>query len=96
MLSGKAEMSIRRPVASVFEAFIDPAVTSKFWFTGGSGKLEIGKTVRWDWATYGFSLSVIAKAIEQDRRILVEWAGAGQPPTTVEWTSRPAPTGPRT
>jgi hypothetical protein len=47
MLSGKTEMLIRRPVAQVFEAFVDPAVTSKFWFSGGSGKLEIGKTVRW-------------------------------------------------
>ena len=29
----KAEMLIRRPVAEVFEAFVDPAITSKFWFS---------------------------------------------------------------
>ncbi len=34
----KAEMLIRRPVAVVFEAFIDPTITSKFWFTKGSGR----------------------------------------------------------
>ena len=49
----KAEMLIRRPVAEVFEAFVDPAVTTKFWFTKSSGRLEAGKRVRWDWEMYG-------------------------------------------
>ena len=44
----KAQMLIRRPIAEVFEAFADPAITSQFWFTKGSGKLEAGKKVRWD------------------------------------------------
>ena len=29
-------MFIRRPVSEVFEAVIDPAITSDFWFTKGS------------------------------------------------------------
>jgi uncharacterized protein YndB with AHSA1/START domain len=33
-----AEMLIRRPVPEVFEAFVNPAITSKFWFTKGSGR----------------------------------------------------------
>jgi uncharacterized protein YndB with AHSA1/START domain len=45
----KAEMLIRSPVSSVFDAFVDPAITSKFWFSQGSAKLEVAKTVRWDW-----------------------------------------------
>lgn len=32
----KAEMLIRKPVEEVFEAFVDPEITSKFWFTGGA------------------------------------------------------------
>ena len=36
----KAEMLIRKPVAEVFEAFVDPEITRKFWF---SGRLETGK-----------------------------------------------------
>ena len=36
----KAEMLIRKPVAEVFEAFVDPEITRKFWF---SGRLEAGK-----------------------------------------------------
>ena len=41
-----AQMLIRNPVAQVFEAFVDPAVTSRFWFTKGSGRLQAGKQIR--------------------------------------------------
>jgi uncharacterized protein YndB with AHSA1/START domain len=79
----KAEMLIRSPVAKVFEAF-EPAITSKFWFSRGSGKLEAGKTVRWDWEMYGFSVDARVKALEPNKRILVEWSAYGVP-TDIEW-----------
>ena len=41
----KAEMLIRKPVAEVFEAFVDLAITPKFWFTKASGRLEPGKQI---------------------------------------------------
>src|SRR5215216_4755932 len=81
-------MLIRRPVAEVFESFIDPAITSKFWFTKGSGRLEPGKTVQWDWEMYNVSAQVNVKAVEQNKRILVEWSGYDNP-TPVEWTFTP-------
>lgn len=86
----KAELLIRAPVSEVFEAFVDPAITSKFWFTQGSGRLESGKQVRWDWEMYGASAQVNVLAVEQDKRILIEWGGEGDT-TVVEWnfTSRP-------
>jgi uncharacterized protein YndB with AHSA1/START domain len=80
----KAEMLIRSPVAKVFEAFVEPAITSKFWFSRGSGKLEAGKTVRWDWEMYGFSVDARVKALEPNTRILVEWSAYGMP-TDIEW-----------
>jgi uncharacterized protein YndB with AHSA1/START domain len=80
----KAEMMIRKPVAEVFEAFVDPTVTSKFWFTKGSGRLESGKRVQWDWEMYNFSVQVDVKAIEPNKRILIEWS-AYDAPTSVEW-----------
>lgn len=69
--TAKAEMLIRRPVAEVFEAFVDPAITSRFWFTRGSGRLEPGTQVTWDWEMYGVSAQVSVKAVERDRRILI-------------------------
>lgn len=84
----KVEILIRRPVAEVFEAFVDPAVTTKFWFTKSSGRLETGKRIQWDWEMYGHSAQVDVKAIEGNRRILIEWPGQNAP-TTVEWIFTP-------
>jgi uncharacterized protein YndB with AHSA1/START domain len=83
----KAEMLIRRPVEDVFEAFLDPAITSKFWFSKGSGRLEPGKTVTWTWGMYGFSVEAKVKAVEKNRSIVVEW------PSTIEWTFIARPDG---
>lgn len=84
----KTEMLIRRPVAEVFEAFINPAITTKFWFTKSSARLEAGKEVRWDWEMYGHSAQVNVKAIAENKRIFIEWPGEGGP-TTVEWLFTP-------
>lgn len=84
----KTAMLIRRPVAAVFEAFANPDITSNFWFTKGSGRLEVGNQVQWDWEMYGFSVPVTTKAVEPNRRIVVEWRGYGKP-TTIEWVFAP-------
>jgi uncharacterized protein YndB with AHSA1/START domain len=83
-----AGMLIRRPVAEVFEAFADPAVTSRFWFSRGSGRLEPGAEVRWDWDMYGVGTDVVVKAVEPGRRILMDWDNASEP-TEVEWRFEP-------
>jgi len=81
--TARADMLIRRPAKEVFNAFVDPAITTKFWFSRSSGKLEEGKSVKWYWDMYGVSAEVAVRVIEQDRRILIEW------PTPVEWLFTP-------
>ena len=78
----EVQMLIRRPVAEVFEAFVNPDVTTRFWFTKSSGRLEPGAQVRWDWEMYGVFTTVNVKALEPNRRILIEW---DDPPVPVEW-----------
>jgi uncharacterized protein YndB with AHSA1/START domain len=78
----KAQMLIRTPAADVFEAFVDPDVTTRFWFTHSSGRLEHGRTLTWTWAMYGVSTQVTVKAVEATRRILIAW---DDPSTDVEW-----------
>jgi uncharacterized protein YndB with AHSA1/START domain len=80
----KTGMLIRRPVAEVFEALVNPDITTKFWFTKASGRLETGKQIRWDWEMYDVSVQVTVKAIEPNERIAIEWPGYSGP-TTVEW-----------
>ena len=84
----KAEMLIRKPAADVFAAFIDPEITRKFWFTGSTGRLEAGKHVVWTWEMYDISIEVDVKAIEQGKRILIEWGNYGSM-TEVEWIFTP-------
>lgn len=79
----RAHMLIRKPVEVIFEAFIDPAITSKFWFTRGSGKLQQGGKVTWHWDMYGAAAEVAVLAVERNRRILIAW------PTPVEWVFSP-------
>ena len=82
----KAQMLIRKPAAEVFEAFINPEITTKFWFTKSSGKLKPGQVVRWDWEMYGVGTDVRVKEIEPEKRILIEW---DDPPCPVEWIFTP-------
>jgi uncharacterized protein YndB with AHSA1/START domain len=81
----ETQMLIRRPIAQVFEAFVDPAVTTRFWFTKSSGKLEANKQLRWEWEMYGASVEVDVKAVEPNQRILIAW-GSADAKTSVEWT----------
>ena len=53
-----AEMLIRRPVAEVFEAFINPTITTQFWFTHATGRLDEHKEVVWTWEMYKHSTEV--------------------------------------
>lgn len=81
-------MLIRKSVAEVFEAFINPDITTKFWFTKSSGRLDAGKHVQWDWEMYGISIPVTVELIEPYKRIVIQWPGQNGP-TTVEWIFTP-------
>ena len=77
-------MLIRRPPGDVFQALVDPAITTRFWFTKSSGKLVRGATVRWEWEMYGAWAKVWVKEIEDNSRILIDW-GDDDETTTVEF-----------
>lgn len=72
----EAQMLIRKPVEDVYEAFINPAITKNFWFTKGSDRLEVNKSIIWCWEMYNVSTPVVAKEILQDQKIVFEWDNA--------------------
>ena len=82
----ETQMLIRKPVSQVFQAFIDPAITTNFWFTKSSGQLETGKTITWEWEMYGVSTDVIVRSIDPNKKITIEW---GKPATTVSFEFNP-------
>jgi len=77
-----AQMRIRKQVQVVFDAFIDPEITSNFWFTKASGKLETGKTITWEWEMYNVSDNVKVLNITPNEQILIQW---GNPATNVNF-----------
>lgn len=77
-------MLIRRPVQEVFEAFINPEITTKFWFTHSSGKLEEGVNRIWTWGMYNLNVPVIVKELKQNKTIIIEW-GEGKEKSVVKW-----------
>ena len=78
----ETQMLIRKPVDEVFQAFINPQVTTNFWFTKSSGKLEEGKKIKWEWEMYNASAEVEVKEIVPNKLIAIEW---GEPSTTVNF-----------
>ncbi|HJQ99388.1 MAG TPA: SRPBCC domain-containing protein, partial [Candidatus Polarisedimenticolaceae bacterium] len=83
MIQAKTGMLVRRPVAEVYEAFVDPEITRRFWFTKGSGRLEKGRRVQWEWEMYGISVPVDVKELEP-HKIVIEWSGP-KGANRVEW-----------
>ena len=77
MLTGTKGMLIRRPPAEVSRAFADPSVTTKFWYTKSSGRMETGAKLRWDWEMFGASADVVVKEADPDRRIVFDWGREG-------------------
>lgn len=66
-------MLIRKPIQEVFEAFINPEITTNFWFTKSTGKLEEGKTIIWEWEMYNAKSEVKTLQIIPNQLIKTEW-----------------------
>ena len=86
--TAESAILIRKPVAEVFEAFVDPEITTRFWFTKSTGRLEAGKHITWTWEMYDISVQVNVEEVEEGKRILIEWGNYGSM-TSVEWGFTP-------
>lgn len=69
----EAKMLIRKPVKEVFEAMVNPDITSNFWFTKSSGRVEPGKTLEWEWGQFGAKDTVDILDVKTDEYISLEW-----------------------
>lgn len=78
----ECQMMIRKPISDVFEAFVNPDITTNFWFTKSTGRLEQGKRVTWYWEMYNVSSEVDIKVVEHNTLITIDW---GEPKTSVDF-----------
>lgn len=77
-------MLIQRPVFEVYEAFVNPDITTKFWFTKSNGKLVTNSVVDWTWEMFDHTVSVKVLSLKPNEKIVIQW-GADQDAQVV-WT----------
>ena len=78
----ETQLLIRKSPKTVFNAFVDPEITTQFWFTKSSGKLEEGKTVIWEWEMFGARDEVTVLVIDPNNKITISW---GDPKSKVDF-----------
>lgn len=76
------QMLIRRSVSDVFNAFINPAITSKFWFSRGTARLGPDVRCTWYWDKYNASTNLHVLEFVENQRFRISWDEDTQ---TVEW-----------
>ena len=79
-------------MADVFEAIVNPEITTQFWFTRSSGRLVAGRPIRWDCGDVcDISIQVTATKGEPNRRIVIDGRDTADPQIvngyTALWTN---------
>jgi len=80
---------IRKPVADVFEAVVNPSITTRFWFSDSTGRLEEGKVVKWTWGWFGFSMPIVCIQLETNKRVVHSWGTPSGAKVEAEWSFEP-------
>lgn len=79
-------MLIRAKPETVFQALVDPAITTKIWFTRSSGRVVEGADLTWEWEMYGASSQAHVEKVEENSLVRFTWSGYDpENPTTVEF-----------
>ena len=85
--TAKARILIRATPAEIFDAFIDPATMSRFWFCRRDHGLTSGADVLWYVGNDVQAMAITVRVVElqQPERIVIDW-GVGGAFTRVVWT----------
>jgi uncharacterized protein YndB with AHSA1/START domain len=89
----QVQLKIRKPVAEVFDAVVQPQKLSGYFISESSGPLAPGKTVKWKFAEVPEAFDVVVREVTPPQRIVFEWpsavSGEGAPMTTVVMNFKP-------
>lgn len=83
-LAASVELLIRCAPSSAYEAFVRPAVLTRFWLSKASGPLTPSCDVRWEFMVPGATAQLRVESLVPDERIQISWDDG----TRVEWTFR--------
>lgn len=89
----QVSLKIRKPVAEVFEAVVDPTSLSNFFVSRASGRLAQGAAVQWEFAEAPGVVEVVVGEVVQNQKITLRWAGGRSYDTAVEMLFEPTESG---
>lgn len=72
-LTAKAAISIQKPIAEIFEAIVNPEIMRQYFISKGSGRLEQGKEVIWEFPEFEGSYPVGVKEIITNQLVIIDW-----------------------
>lgn len=72
-LTAKASIGIQKPVSEVFEAIIDPEKMQNYFISKGSGMMEVGKEIIWEFPEFEGSYSLTTTEIITNEKIVFVW-----------------------
>ena len=69
----EVQLKIRKPVAEVFDAVVNPAKLTGYFLQTSSGPLAKGATVTWKFAEVDQTYDVVVGQVVKDERIAFDW-----------------------
>ncbi len=75
-LSLQVQLKIRKPVAEVFDAVVDPKKLTGYFISASSGPLAPGQTVMWKFSEVADEFPVVVHEIVKNERITFDWPAA--------------------
>jgi uncharacterized protein YndB with AHSA1/START domain len=72
-LKFEVQLKIRKPLAQVFEAVVDPGTLAVYFVPRARGPLAAGKTVRWKFPEFDGEFDVVVREVSPGERIVFEW-----------------------
>ena len=86
----EVQLKIRKPVAEVFEAVVDPKKLTGYFTRTASGRLMPGATVMWSFPEFEGEFPVKVREVVANDRIVLEWeAEEGGYDTRIEMAFKP-------
>jgi uncharacterized protein YndB with AHSA1/START domain len=71
------QMGILKPAHDVFEAIVDPEKINKYFISKSTGRIENGKTLKWEWEDFEAIHEIKVQKVEPDKLVSFKWDGSG-------------------
>jgi uncharacterized protein YndB with AHSA1/START domain len=73
-IRARVSMKIAASASTVYEAFVEPAVLTRFWLASASEPLAVGRAVRWAFLVPGAEDRTTATALVPGRHLAWRWS----------------------